>query len=184
MGKTSSGKDFVANYLEQEYGIPMVVSYTTRHMRDYETDGVQHHFIDDEKMDYLMDNEKIIAYTKNNKTGIQYCATVESLSKETMVYIINPNGVEWFQVHGAINDVDWHIIYIDCDENIILSRGQSRGDDIETLTKRLESEHDEFNSFRDLKKYDYLIHNNHSVEYLLGQVDIFMESLGYEKVSR
>ena len=30
VGKTSSGKDTVANYLSEKYDIPMVVSYTTR----------------------------------------------------------------------------------------------------------------------------------------------------------
>ena len=37
IGKTSSGKDTVAKVLNEKYGIPSVVSMTTRPKREYET---------------------------------------------------------------------------------------------------------------------------------------------------
>ena len=39
-GKTASGKDSVAKFIEASYGIKQVVSYTTRPKRDYEKDGI------------------------------------------------------------------------------------------------------------------------------------------------
>ena len=62
VGKTSSGKDTVAKYIKERYNIPIICSYTTRGMRDYEEDGVQHYFISKERMQEILDNEKVIAY--------------------------------------------------------------------------------------------------------------------------
>jgi len=42
IGKTSSGKDTVARYIKDAYGINQVVSYTTRPKRPCETNGVEH----------------------------------------------------------------------------------------------------------------------------------------------
>ena len=50
VGKTSTGKDTVCNYMNQRYGIKPVVSYSTREMRSYEKNGVQHFFISDQEM--------------------------------------------------------------------------------------------------------------------------------------
>ena len=39
VGKTGTGKDTIAKYLYNKYGIDAICSYTTREKRDYETDG-------------------------------------------------------------------------------------------------------------------------------------------------
>ena len=72
VGKTSSGKDTVAKYISDKYGIPMVCSYTTRGMRDYEEDGVQHYFVSKERMKEILETESIVAYVKFPKTEIEY----------------------------------------------------------------------------------------------------------------
>ena len=53
VGKTSTSKDTVCNYLKEEYGIKQVISYSTRDMRAYEKNGVQHYFVSDQEMDEL-----------------------------------------------------------------------------------------------------------------------------------
>lgn len=55
LGKSASGKDTIykAMMADEEYGFLPVVTYTTRPMRDGETDGVQYHFCDKERMDEL-----------------------------------------------------------------------------------------------------------------------------------
>ena len=73
MGKSSSGKDTIYRELmrEKDLGLKKVVSYTTRPMREGETDGVQYLFKNEEEYKTLKADNKIIeerAY--NTKCGI------------------------------------------------------------------------------------------------------------------
>lgn len=165
IGKTSSGKDTAAKYLHNKYGLDMVVSHTTRPMRTYETNGKEHWFDTKSEFDNFLKNNKIIAYTKNDMTGIEYAAVLskEELSKN-MIYIINPDGIDW--MHKNAPDINILSIYIDLNEEEIINRGIKRGDNIEVLKERLASERDEFNTFRDnigadgWFNYNFLIYND------------------------
>ena len=73
MGKSSSGKDTIYRELmrEKDLGLKKVVSYTTRPMREGETDGVQYLFKNEEEYKKLKADNKIIeerAY--NTQCGI------------------------------------------------------------------------------------------------------------------
>ena len=73
MGKSSSGKDTIYRELmrKKDIGLKKVVSYTTRPMREGETDGVQYLFKNEEDYKKLKADNKIIeerAY--NTKCGI------------------------------------------------------------------------------------------------------------------
>ena len=176
VGKTGTGKDTIAKFLFEEYGIESICSYTTRPKRDYETDGIEHYFIDKEKMQYLKDNEHIIAYTINDKTGIEYCATAESINDDKIVYIINPDGITYLK-KNLPEGFALKIIYCDLDEKIIESRVIERGDNIEIFRKRLSSEREEFDTFRNSKQYDLLVDSSLSKEEVRNQVRNFMISI-------
>lgn len=62
MGKSSSGKDSVFEKLleDQELGLNKIVLYTTRPIRSGETEGVQYHFTDEERLKNLMEEGKVI----------------------------------------------------------------------------------------------------------------------------
>lgn len=171
LGKTSSGKDTVAKYIKARYNIPMICSNTTRPMRDYETDGVQHYFISKERMQEILATESVIAYTKFPKTGVEYCATLESIQSDIAVYIIDPSGVDWFKANGCIADTEFFSIYVDLSEEEILRRAINRGDDIKSIMKRLDSEREMFDNFKQYKGYDYIINNSGSYDDLIADVD-------------
>lgn len=149
VGKTSSGKDTLADYISDTYGIPLVVSYTTRLKRDYETDGKEHFFVDPYQMSVMRADTDIIAYTKNDKTGIEYCANSESFKGGIAIYIINPDGIRWFNEHGDMDFYDTFTIYVDCTEEEIRHRAYIRGDNASQVVTRLDSERDEFNAFKE-----------------------------------
>lgn len=180
VGKTSSGKDTVAKYIKDAYNIPMVVSYTTRGMRDYEIDGVQHYFVSKERMKEIVDTEDIIAYTKFPKTEIEYCATADSIKGDVAVYILNPDGVDWFKKNGS--GVDCFSIYVDLSEDLILERAKLRGDSLDNIVSRLDSEREEFDKFKETKGYSYFIDNSGTYEDLISHIDSIMESKGFKKV--
>ena len=73
MGKSSSGKDTIYRELmrKKDMRLKKVVSYTTRPMREGETDGVQYLFKNEEEYRQLKEDNKIIeerAY--NTKCGV------------------------------------------------------------------------------------------------------------------
>ena len=80
MGKSASGKDTI--YKELMEKIPKfhsIVPYTTRPMREGEKDGVEYFFVDQERFDEMMDEEKIIEFRSYN-TQYDYLVigTIES----------------------------------------------------------------------------------------------------------
>jgi guanylate kinase len=179
VGKTNSGKDGVAKYIKEKYDVPMVVSYTTRPKRDYETNGKEHWFVDKDKMAELKNRDDVIAYTINEKTGIEYCAIAGALDSENMTYIINPEGIKWFYNNCKDNSLRMYSIYVDSKEEDIIHRGINRGDDVETLKLRLDSEREEFNEFRDGYLYDYLVDNDKTLDSLYHKIDRIMYGLGF-----
>ena len=156
VGKTGTGKDTCARYLEKEFGYSVVCSYTTRPKRDYETDGVQHYFVSKERMKEIIATEHVIAYTINEKTGIEYCATAEAIEADKSIYIINPEGVAYLRKH---NDgiFDLLVVYLSLPEEEIENRVKIRGDNFEVFRKRIESEREEFDSFYEDGDYDVAI---------------------------
>ena len=176
LGKTSSGKDTVAKYLKEEYGINSVCSYTTRSMREYEKEGVQHYFRSKEEMAKILLEENVLAYTKFPKTGIEYCATIESVSEGISSYIVDPNGVKYFKdkVYLSYEDIDYFTVFVDLSEELIIERAQQRGDNIEDIKARLDSERDMFDEYKNSMEYDYYINNNGTLKELKSSVDAIL----------
>lgn len=63
LGKSASGKDSIYHELmKQNMGLKPVVPYTTRPMREGETEGTEYHFISDEDFFSLKAQGKLIEY--------------------------------------------------------------------------------------------------------------------------
>ncbi len=62
MGKSSSGKDTIYKKLIEKTHFKTIVGYTTRPMRENETEGVEYHFVSMEKKDELEHQGKIIEW--------------------------------------------------------------------------------------------------------------------------
>lgn len=62
MGKSASGKDTIFKRLikDDALGLKTVVSYTTRPMREGEQDGVEYHFVTEQKLEELKNAGKVI----------------------------------------------------------------------------------------------------------------------------
>ncbi len=62
IGKSSSGKDTIYRELLKDtvFKLKKVVLYTTRPIRDNETDGVQYHFVDEKEFERLSEDGKVI----------------------------------------------------------------------------------------------------------------------------
>lgn len=62
MGKSSSGKDHIYKALLENVNLKLknIVMYTTRPKRMGETEGVEYHFVDEARMDELLEAGKVI----------------------------------------------------------------------------------------------------------------------------
>ena len=163
-GKTSTGKDSAARYIEEEYGIHPIVSYTTRDIRVGEEDGREHYFISDEEMDKLEKRDDILAWTQFDKTGIRYCASTKDLDDDGIyTYIIDPNGIKWLKENYKGN-AEIISLYFDLSETAIMRRALIRGDIREVIEERLDSEREQFDAFKESGKYDALIDSSKNID--------------------
>jgi guanylate kinase len=66
IGKSATGKDTVFKKLlgNTELNLKSVVGYTTRPIRSGETDGVEYFFVSEERLEQLLDEEKVIEHRK------------------------------------------------------------------------------------------------------------------------
>lgn len=62
MGKSSSGKDTIYKRLMEDsaLGLKRIVPYTTRPIREGEQEGVEYHFVNEEKLAFLQNEEKVV----------------------------------------------------------------------------------------------------------------------------
>ena len=80
VGKSRSGKDTLARYLNELHHVEPIISYATRPKRENEKNGREHWFISPENMTELK-KSPMLAYTYNAKTGHEYCASLKDFIK-------------------------------------------------------------------------------------------------------
>jgi guanylate kinase len=79
IGKSSTGKDTIYKRLleSEKLNLKTAVMYTTRPIRKAETEGVEYHFVDDETLDRLKKESKIIEHRSYNTVqGVWHYFTV------------------------------------------------------------------------------------------------------------
>lgn len=180
VGKTASGKDTIAHHLSEKYHVPIVCSATTRPMRVYEENGKQHWFVSKEKMKELKESPHVIAYTKMPVTGIEYAATTDMVPGKDMIYVINPDGIDWFRKHGT-KEMELKSIYVYLPERKIIQRALTRSDRASDVFARLASENEDMDRFLDTHGYDYKVNNDRPLEETLKDVDHCFEEMMKER---
>lgn len=149
VGESASGKDRLANRLEQD-GYKVLKSYATRPKREGE--GNTHVFITNEEVDKY--KKEMIAYTKIG--SLEYFATLSQLY-DNDIYIIDPSGIDY--MNKKIKDIKSIVVYINVDEQTRIKRAKKRGDKEEVWQKRFVDELDQFTEFKKKAKFDYSICN-------------------------
>jgi guanylate kinase len=93
VGESGSGKTTIGDYIEQEYGIQMIQSYTDRPKR-YPTE-TGHTFITPEVFDTLR-HDDMIAYTTFGE--YRYCCLKKDV-QDRNVYVVDENGYDYLTEH-------------------------------------------------------------------------------------
>lgn len=117
-GKAGSGKDTILKEVVANGGFHEIVSCTTRPMREGEQDGVDYHFITNEKFtDLVLDNRMLEATVFRDWC---YGTSLDELKYDQInIGVWNPEGLELLIEHPSIDVLP---IYIVADDKIRLLR--------------------------------------------------------------
>ena len=139
-----------------------VVSYTTRPMRMYETDGKEHWFVNDEYAINEKEAGNVVAYTEIGP--YKYFVDKKSIDDlSNNLYIIDPLGIEYLIDHYK-GDRKFSIIYVYARKSIRDQRAKTRsGYDEDVYNKRCFDENIQFYHFEDnmdayTSKYNLKLH--------------------------
>lgn len=151
VGKSASGKDYLVQQLKSK-GYKISVSYTTRPIREGETNGETYHFVREDKFKYMIENGEFVEY--HNFNNWFYGNTLEDYEK---------NDVFIKTIYG-LKDLDMtkcFVIYLDIPISVRKERLLNRKDSNDDINRRIESDEKDFENFDfyDLKitdaKYDF-----------------------------
>ena len=162
VGQSGAGKTELTKYLAEKYGIPFVVSYTTRPMREGEVDGVDHNFVSEKDMP---DFDKMIAFTIFG--GNKYWATHSQIGDGITSYVIDERGL--LKMIDNYNKYRYVKVYVYRDNNDVDEDRKSRDENRIIL-------HDKF--------YDLVIVNDYNgvEEFLEGSSKKIIEYLKEHKL--
>ena len=158
LGKTASGKNTVANELENKYGFKRIVTYTTRPARWGEVDGVDYHFISrDEFLGKVKRNEFAEWKTYNTVEGEWlYGTAIDDIEgNDKSILIITPDGYRDIIARLGYKP---RSIYLYANNETILKRLQNRGDNREEAMRRVEHDNRDFKDVTLLA--DKIVYNN------------------------
>ena len=169
IGESGSGKTYAANYLS-ELNIPLLVSYTTRPMRDGEINGKDHWFVSPEDFPGL-DDPDILAHMDFN--GYHYWTSYQQMlsianENNTVLYVVDESGLaDLLHRQLSNNDIFVTSIYIFAEPEVRIARGVSP-ERIERDRKRVH-----FNRW----VFDFSIENNGSVAEFQEALDSLINKL-------
>lgn len=131
-GGTGSGKTEICKKLTEFLGYDKIVSYTTRNIRNNETDGVDYHFVSEEEF------KAIDGILKTINLNNMYCIKKEELENANRkVIIVDKTGLDELK---KIDGLEFCSFFISSDKDIRYDRCLKRGDKKEKIDERMEEE--------------------------------------------
>lgn len=149
VGPSASGKTQMLKILIEKYGMEKLVTYTTRQMRINEINGIDYHFIS--KEDFLKKQDEGFFFETVVYNGNFYGTSKNDFSENKAV-ILEPTGLIKY-INEASDKIK--IVVLTCDKEVLKKRMIIRGDDEQSIKKRIETDGTWFNE--NLSKYADLI---------------------------
>lgn len=154
VGASGAGKTVLSMELYKQLNIPYICSYTTRPMRDGETNGVEHIFVSENE---IPDKSEMFAYTLFG--DYHYWTTWKQINQYRLsTYVIDEKGILWFKEH--CNSPEYKILFV----KVIR-------DNLSSIDKeRLNRDNDRI-EIPD-STYDIIIHNNGTIDDMVKDFSI------------
>lgn len=157
-GRSCAGKNAVAEELIKR-GHRRCITYTTRPMRNGEENGVDYHFVTDEKFAELKEENFFAEYISyNTVNGIWWYGTAANEFEDDddkKFIILTPEGVRQVELVTGSRP---KTIYIFANRKTIKERLKNRGDDPNEALRRIEQDEQDFKGFEMVA--DKIFYNN------------------------
>ena len=130
MGKSSSGKDTIYKKIREKLPqLKRITPYTTRPIREGETDGVEYFFVDEERLNELKEKERVIEVRSyNTKCGIWTYFTADDGQIELWQYDYLVIGTieSYYALKEYFGDDVMVPLYIEVEDGLRLQRALDR----------------------------------------------------------
>lgn len=130
MGKSSSGKDTVYKKLKEQYKeFRLIVSYTTRPIREGEKDGVEYYFVDPEQFRAMKEDGKVIeSRSYNTKCGIWTYFTADDgqIDLSAADYLLIGTLVSYQALREYFGEEAIVPVYLEVEDGLRLARALER----------------------------------------------------------
>ena len=130
MGKSSSGKDTIYKEIrEQMPELRSITPYTTRPIREGETDGVEYFFVDEERLHQMQEEERVIEVRSyHTKCGIWTYFTADDgqINLKSQDYLVIGTLESYSGMREYFGDEKIIPIYIEVEDGLRLERALGR----------------------------------------------------------
>ncbi len=130
MGKSSSGKDTIYKRLSERMPeLQRIVPYTTRPIRDGEQDGVEYHFVGEDRLREMQEAGRVIEVRSyNTKCGVWTYFTADDgqIDLEKKDYLVIGTLESFQALKKYFGEEKIVPIYIEVDDGVRLSRALER----------------------------------------------------------
>ena len=153
-GLTSSGKTTITERVSKELNIPVLISHTTRPIREgIEENGKTYHFVDN---DFFNENEFLEQRHYNTEYGVwKYGLHISELeNKPYSLFIVDRQGYK--ELQNKLGEDKLVSIFIEVSEEELKRRNKLRGDCPKEFSRRLKSDIEEFKGHIS----DYIVYND------------------------
>ena len=183
-GFSASGKDSICKYISDNYNYKMVISHTSRPIRQNESEGNPYYFISKQQFKNMISNNEFIECRKYNTTykgmmEIWYygiCKNSIDLLKNNYIVVLDIKGLIELKKHFKENIVSF---FIDVNEPTRKQRCIDRGDfDKSEWTRRCEDDEINFTNEIINEEVDYIVVNydfDKCVSEILNKIGEFNE---------
>lgn len=154
VGASASGKSTLqTKMIENNDNLKKIVTYTTRPPRANEKDGIDYHFVSDEKFNELLKEDYFVEHA--DYRGWHYgTAKNDCTDSNDCVAVLTPSGFRALKRLG-VNVVS---IYLHVDRRSLMMNILKRGDDIDEAYRRNLSDVGQFDGIA--AEVDYVIDNS------------------------
>lgn len=162
VGESGSGKSLAQDYINIQYRVPLIESYTTRPRRTPDEKG--HKFVDDDYFNSVEEKE-MIAYTKFGEFHY-WCEKkdVQSIN----IYVIDEDGLKMLKEKFG-EEYTIYSLKINCTSE----QKRLRGINPERIAR------DQGRFTMNNEEFDFVIYNNHSSFYFTDAIDAVIQEIGF-----
>jgi guanylate kinase len=175
IGHSASGKSTIERKLEA-MGYPRIISYTTRPPRKGEKNGVDYHFIDTTT---FMEMEKAGKFAETAQyRECYYGLSLEGIDYKNKDYIVVVTIHGYEELLKVVGENHIIAIHIKVDERERMKRLLDRGDDVDEIIRRIQSDRKDFEN---VERVCHFTVTNDNVDETLANVHWIVKYCGNTK---